>query len=55
MKSVLQNNRFYKGTQIIDLEFKDSTKVKINYQQCEHVNFNLGLVDKDMICIFCLI
>lgn len=46
MKSVLQNNRLYKGTQIIDLEFKDSTKVKINYQQCEHVNFNLGLIDE---------
>ena len=43
MNFVVENKKIYKGTQIVDLTFKDNTQAKINFQKCEHVNFNLGL------------
>ena len=48
MKYVLKNNRKYEGTQTIDLISKDQKKFRIRYQKCEHVNFNLGLVDQNL-------
>lgn len=44
--NVLKNKKKYKGSQFIDLKFKDNTTKKINFQRCEHVNFNLGLVEQ---------
>ena len=44
----LKNKRNYKGTQTIDLVFKDNIKSKIKFQKCEHVNFNLGLIDQNL-------
>ena len=48
MEYVLKNKRNYEGTQIIDLVFKDNIKSKIKFQKCEHVNFNLGLIDQNL-------
>ena len=48
MEYVLKNKRTYEGTQIIDLFFKDNIKSKIKFQKCEHVNFNLGLIDQNL-------
>jgi len=48
MKYVLQNNRKYEGTQIVDLISKDQKKLKIKYQKCEHVNFNQGFIDQNL-------
>lgn len=48
MEYVLKNKRYYEGTQIIDLVFKDNTKAKIKFQKCEHVNFNFGFLDQNL-------
>jgi|TARA_B100001964_G_scaffold3475_1_gene3831 hypothetical protein len=48
MNYVLKNKRLYEGTQIVDLLFKDNTKEKVKFQKCEHVNFNLGLIDQSL-------
>ena len=48
MKYVLQNNRKYEGTQIVDLISKDQKKLKVKYQKCEHVNFNQGFIDQNL-------
>ena len=48
MNYVLKNKRLYEGTQIVDLIFKDNTKTKTKFEKCEHVNFNLGLVDQNL-------
>ena len=48
MKYVLQNNRKYEGTQIVDLISKDQKRLKVKYQKCEHVNFNQGLIDQNL-------
>ena len=48
MEYVLKNKRNYKGTQFIDLVFKDNIKAKTKFQKCEHVNFNLGLIDQNL-------
>ena len=48
MNFVIDNKKTYQGTQTIDLVFKDNTKVKINFQKCEHVNFNLGLSENNL-------
>ena len=48
MEYVLKNKRNYEGTQIVDLVFKDNIKVKTKFQKCEHVNFNLGLIDQNL-------
>jgi len=48
MEYVLKNKRNYEGTQTIDLVFKDNIKSKIKFQKCEHVNFNLGLIDQNL-------
>lgn len=47
MENVLNNKRFYEGTQTVDLKFKDNTTTKIKFQKCEHVNFNLGFIDQN--------
>jgi glycosyltransferase involved in cell wall biosynthesis len=48
MKYVLNNKNKYKGTQKVDLIFKNGIKKEINFQRCEHVNFNLGLIDQNL-------
>ncbi len=48
MNFVIDNKKTYQGTQTVDLVFKDNTKVKINFQKCEHVNFNLGLSENNL-------
>ena len=48
MNFVIENKKKYQGTQIVELIFKDDTKAKINFQQCEHVNFNLGLSENNL-------
>ena len=48
MKYILSNKNKYEGEQIIDIITKDQKKIKIKYQRCEHVNFNLGLVDQNL-------
>ena len=48
MEYVLKNKRYYEGKQIIDLVFKDNIKIKTKFQKCEHVNFNLGLIDQNL-------
>ena len=47
MENVLNNKRFYEGTQTVDLKFKDNTSTKTKFQKCEHVNFNLGFIDQN--------
>ena len=46
MKSVLENSEKYKGSQILKITTKDKKNVTMNYQKCEHVNFNEGLVSQ---------
>jgi hypothetical protein len=48
MKYVLKNKRKYTGTQIVNLKSKDEKKLKVNYQKCEHVNFNQGLTEQNL-------
>ena len=48
MNFVLKNQRLYEGTQLVNLIFKDNTKSKVKFQKCEHVNFNLGLIDQNL-------
>jgi hypothetical protein len=48
MEYVLKNLNEYEGKQIVDVITKDQKKIKIKYQKCEHVNFNLGLVNQDL-------
>ncbi len=48
MEYILKNKRFYQGSQIIDVFFKDNSKAKIKFQKCEHVNFNYGLIDQNL-------
>ena len=48
MEYVLKNKRYYEGTQTIDLIFKDNIKAKTKFQKCEHVNFNIGLIDQNL-------
>ena len=48
MNYALKNQRLYEGTQLVDLIFKDNTKAKVKFQKCEHVNFNLGLIDRNL-------
>ncbi len=48
MNYVLKNKRFYEGTQIVDLAFKDNTHAKTKFQKCEHVNFNFGFLDQNL-------
>ena len=47
MEHVLNNKRFYEGTQTIDLKFKDNSTTKTKFQKCEHVNFNYGFIDQN--------
>ena len=44
MNSVLQNKSKYLGTQNFDVTTQDKNKFKVNYQKCEHVNFNEGII-----------
>ena len=46
MKYVLNNNRKYEGSQVIEVESKDEKKAKFTFQKCEHVNFNFGIVEQ---------
>jgi glutamine cyclotransferase len=46
MNSVLENSEKYKGSQILKITTKDKKNVTMNYQKCEHVNFNEGLVSQ---------
>jgi hypothetical protein len=48
MNYVLNNKRYYQGTQIVELTFKDNTQVKTKFQKCEHVNFNFGFLDQNL-------
>ena len=48
MNYVLKNKRYYQGTQIVDLTFKDNTQAKLKFQKCEHVNFNFGFLDQNL-------
>ena len=45
INKVIENQRKYKGDQIVELNFKDGTKKNIFYQKNEIVNFNLGFED----------
>ncbi len=47
MKNVLQNKNKYQGTQNFDVVTKDKKKFNVNYQKCEHVNFNEGIVNQN--------
>ena len=47
MSYVLKNKKEYEGDQIIDLISKDKKKIKVKFQKCEHVNFNLGLIEQN--------
>ena len=44
MNSVLQNKSKYLGTQNFNVTTQDKKKFKVNYQKCEHVNFNEGII-----------
>ena len=48
MNYALDNKRLYEGSQIVDQIFKDNTRAKVKFQKCEHVNFNLGLIDQNL-------
>ena len=48
MKNVLNNKKKYKGVQNIEVISKDQKKVKLKYQKCEHVNFNLGIAEQNL-------
>ena len=47
MKNVLENNNRYEGIQTIEVNTKDQKKFNVNYQKCEHVNFNEGLIKQN--------
>jgi hypothetical protein len=47
MKNVLKNNHKYQGLQTIEINTKDKKKFNIQYQKCEHVNFNEGLIKQN--------
>lgn len=42
---ILKNKRRYEGSQQVEIISKDDKRAIVNYQRCEHVNFNLGLLD----------
>ena len=46
MQSVLKNSEKYNGSQLLKIISKDNKNVTVNYQKCEHVNFNEGLVSQ---------
>lgn len=46
MKNVLENSEKYKGSQILKITTKDKKNITLNYEKCEHVNFNEGLVSQ---------
>ena len=48
MKNVLNNENMYEGTQKINLIFKNNVMKEINFQRCEHVNFNLGFIKQEV-------
>ena len=48
MQNVLKNVNKYVGLQNIEISTKDRKKFNIQYQKCEHVNFNEGLVKQNM-------
>ena len=48
MRNVLNNKNMYEGTQKINLIFKNNVMKEINFQRCEHVNFNLGFIKQDL-------
>ena len=47
MQNVLKNDNKYVGLQTVEIDTKDKKKFKIQYQKCEHVNFNEGLVKQN--------
>ena len=47
MKKVLKNKNKYQGIQNFDVYTKDNKKINVNYQKCEHVNFNEGFADQN--------
>ena len=52
MKNVLKNNHKYQGLQTIEINTKDK-KFNIQYQKCEHVNFNEGLIKQNFQLFIC--
>ena len=46
MQNVLKNSEKYNGSQVLKIISKDNKNVTVNYQKCEHVNFNEGLVSQ---------
>ncbi len=47
MKNVIKNKHKYQGLQTIEINTKDKKKFNIQYQKCEHVNFNEGLIKQN--------
>lgn len=45
MNCVIKNKNKYKGTQNFEVLTRDKKKFNVNYQKCEHVNFNEGLIN----------
>ena len=47
MNNVIENKNKYQGEQNFDVITKDKKKFKVNYQKCEHVNFNEGIINQN--------
>ena len=47
MEKVLKNQNKYQGIQNFDVYTKDNKKINVNYQKCEHVNFNEGFTKQN--------
>ena len=48
MDKVLKNQNKYQGIQNFEVYTKDNKKININYQKCEHVNFNEGFIKQNL-------
>ena len=48
MEHVINNIHKYVGQQVVKVITKDRKQYMVNYQKCEHVNFNEGLIKKNL-------
>ena len=48
MEYAINNIHKYVGQQVVKVITKDRKQYMVNYQKCEHVNFNEGLIKKNL-------
>jgi len=47
IECIINNKKKYNGSQNLLIKFKDEKKINVNYQKCEHVDFNLGIIEQN--------